>query len=234
LDSGGFTELAMHGEWRLTPDKYIAEVLLFQREVGRMDWAAPMDWMCEMHMLRKTGLTIEQHQKNTVANFLALREALGTIVIPVLQGWWPDDYMRCVEMYEQLGVDLTTERVVGVGSVCRRQGTTDVAELFHRLAGLGIKLHGFGVKGSGLGQFKDSIASADSMAWSSRARYTPPLEGCTHAHCTNCLKYATQWRDALLNDLATEKEEIMWEPGIDISEWRRLRGLPRLSGSQTG
>lgn len=230
LDSGGFTELAMHGEWQLPVKQYISEVQRFQQNIGRMDWAAPMDWMCEMHMLKRTGLTIEQHQKNTVENFLELRQHLGTVVIPVLQGWWPADYMRCIELYEKAGVDLTQERTVGVGSVCRRQGTTDVAALFNALRAQGLWLHGFGVKQGGLALYVDSVVSADSMAWASRARYIDPLPGCSHKHCTSCLKYATQWRSELLYSLDNPREELKWHPGIDISEWRRARGLPQLSG----
>ena len=39
-----------------------------------LEWAAPMDWMCEPAMLARTGLTVEDHQRRTVANFLELRE----------------------------------------------------------------------------------------------------------------------------------------------------------------
>ncbi len=38
-----------------------------------LDWA-PMDWMCEPAMLARTGLTVEDHQRRTSANFLELRE----------------------------------------------------------------------------------------------------------------------------------------------------------------
>src|SRR5690242_4741899 len=47
LDSGGFTELQMFGEWRTTPAEYIAAVRRYRDEIGGLVWAAPMDWMCE-------------------------------------------------------------------------------------------------------------------------------------------------------------------------------------------
>lgn len=56
LDSGGFTEIAMHGRWTVTPQDYAQEVRLWQREVGNLQWAAPMDSMCEPGMLLRSLL----------------------------------------------------------------------------------------------------------------------------------------------------------------------------------
>jgi len=47
----------------------------------------------------------------------------------VLQGWELRDYARCVAMYRGAGVGLRDYPVVGVGSVCRRQATEEIAEL---------------------------------------------------------------------------------------------------------
>jgi hypothetical protein len=47
LDSGGFQELALHGRWQLTTRQYVANVRRYTQEVGGLEWAAPMDWMCE-------------------------------------------------------------------------------------------------------------------------------------------------------------------------------------------
>jgi hypothetical protein len=47
LDSGGFTELQYHGGWTITPAEYVAFVRRCADEIGQLDWAAPMDWMCE-------------------------------------------------------------------------------------------------------------------------------------------------------------------------------------------
>src|SRR6266700_1518806 len=47
LDSGGFTELRLHGGWRTTPAEYVAAVRRYRDEIGSLEWAAPMDWMCE-------------------------------------------------------------------------------------------------------------------------------------------------------------------------------------------
>jgi hypothetical protein len=60
-------------------------------------------------------------------------------------------------------------------------------------------LHGFGVKKTGLTRYGQALASADSMAWSFDARRRPPMSGCTHATCANCLPFALRWRGEVVN-----------------------------------
>lgn len=194
LDSGGFTELSMHGRWRTGVEEYVEAVARYRGEIGGMAWAAPMDWMCEPHMLATTGLSVREHQERTVANYLELR-GRGPF-IPVLQGWELADYHRCVALYADAGVDLEAEPVVGVGSVCRRQSETEAARIMHSLQPL--RLHGFGVKLSGLRRYREALVSCDSMAWSYSARRNPPLAGCPHKSCANCLRYALRWREKVL------------------------------------
>jgi hypothetical protein len=203
LDSGGFTELNMHGRWTFGPDEYIDACRRYADEIGQLAWAAPMDWMCEPFVLAKTGRTVSEHQALTVENVAYLRaEAPDVGFIPVLQGWDLKDYMACVDRYTDAGIDLTTEPLVGVGSVCRRQHTTEIADIFAELAGAGIACHGFGVKVTGLGLYARHLASADSMAWSFNARRKPPLPGCTtHINCANCSIYALAWRERILQRL---------------------------------
>jgi hypothetical protein len=199
LDSGGFTELAMHGQWRTTPEQYVEATRRYAAEVGRLDWAAPMDWMCEPAMRARTGLSVEDHQRRTVANFLDLRERAPELpYVPVLQGWTRRDYERCVALYEAAGVDLRRAPRVGVGSICRRQATAEVEQIVWALAGAGLSLHGFGVKTRGLISVAGALSSADSMAWSYRARHDEPLPGCRHRRCSNCIRYAVRWRNHLV------------------------------------
>jgi hypothetical protein len=151
--------------------------------------------MCEDVMLEKTGLTIREHQERAVQNYLDLR-GRGPF-IPVLQGWSVADYLRCADLYEEAGVDLYAEALVGVGSVCRRQDTSEIGEVMRALQPL--RLHGFGVKIDGVARYGHLLESSDSMAWSSAARWVPALPGCPHKSCANCLKYALKWRDKVLN-----------------------------------
>lgn len=207
LDSGGFTELNMHGRWITSADNYIEEVGRYLRDVGGLDWVAPMDWMCEPQVLDQTGWSVETHLQLTVANFCFLRQELGRVVIPVLQGWTLADYVRCLDLYAESGFDLAQEQVVGVGTVCRRQNMAEAEEIMRELASYGLRLHGFGVKATGLKNFGDVLASADSMAWSYTARRRDPLPGHTHKNCANCLPFALQWREQLLAK-TNPKEEV--------------------------
>src|SRR5262249_55262035 len=100
LDSGGFTELERSGRWTLSARTYAGLVRRYQDEVGLMAWAAPQDWMVESRMLKRTGLSVDEHQRLTVENWLALRDLAPDLpIIPVLQGWDVDDYLRCIERY---------------------------------------------------------------------------------------------------------------------------------------
>jgi hypothetical protein len=202
LDSGGFTELSIHGRWTLPAADYARAVARYRDEVGGLAWASPQDWMCEPPMLRATGLTVAEHQRRTVASVQELR-ALGAPVVPVLQGWEAADYLRHVEDYDRAGIDLRAEPVVGVGTVCRRQATGMAATLMRRLARAGIRAHGFGFKATGLRAAADVMESADSMAWSYHARKEPPMPGheARHKSCANCPTFALRWRDNLLRSI---------------------------------
>lgn len=199
LDSGGFTELNLYGRWVTTEAEYVAAVTRYAAEIGNLAWAAPMDWMCEPFVTGKTGLSVEEHQRRTVENYVSLRATAPLLpFIPVLQGWTLDDYLRCVDLYAAAGVDLRALPLVGIGSVCRRQNTSEVDHIVSTIAALGIALHGFGVKTVGLTAYADQLASADSLAWSYRARRSPALPGCTHRSCANCPRFALKWREKVL------------------------------------
>ncbi len=194
LDSGAFSEIGTHGHWRTSPKQYAADVRRFSREIGLLAHVGPQDWMCEPVMLKKTGLTVAEHQSRTTVNYLRLRDLGVPGLFPVLQGWTADDYLRHIDLYER-HVDLGRLPLVGVGSVCRRQGGDEIADLLRRLHDQGLRLHGFGVKVQGLMKIACSLTSADSMAWSYAARRQAPLPGCTsHINCANCERYALAWR----------------------------------------
>jgi len=211
-DSGGFSQLQRHGQWTVTPAAYVARLRRYRDEIGGLLWAAAQDWMCEPIIITGgiaggqrfagTGLSVVEHQHRTVANYVQLR-ALGPElpIVPVVQGWTEADYVRCVDLYDRAGVDLTRLPLVGVGSVCRRQGTVEAGRILTALHEAGLRrLHGFGVKTLGLAAFGQLLVSADSMAWSVDARRRgSPLAGCTrHRNCANCLRYALAWRAGLL------------------------------------
>lgn len=207
LDSGAFTELSRHSSWDHgpTPRQYIARVRRHRDEIGNLAWAAPQDRMCEPFILVKTGHSVGQQQRLTVDNVVRLRSLDPDCeIIPVLQGWRASDYLRCADLYDRAGIDLTAEPLVGLGSVCRRQATGQVELLIYSLHARGItRLHGFGVKTRGLGRL---LTSADSMAWSYAARRQPPLPGCDtrHVDCANCPRYAYRWHARLRASLTRQ------------------------------
>lgn len=221
LDSGGFSELSLHGAWQTSASQYIDEVYRYSAEIGNLDWAASQDWMCEPHMLEKTGLSIEEHQRRTVASYLELVDAAPALPwVPVLQGWEMDDYLSCLLLYQQCGVDLASLPVVGLGSVCRRQRTPEAWKIVTTLAAEGINIHLFGFKKTGLYKVHDKVVSADSMAWSYAARRSPPLPGCTHVNCSSCPKYAQIWRSELLQRIFDlELEAHLTKPPTQTDLW---------------
>jgi hypothetical protein len=213
-DSGGFTELQKFGGWSVPPGEYLARLRRYRDEIGWLSWAAPQDWMCEPIVINGgvvngqrfagTHLSVTEHQRRTVLNFAKLREMAPDLpIIPVVQGFTRDDYLRCVDLYHDLiGVDLTTMALVGLGSVCRRQATTEATAIITALRAVGLhRLHGFGFKTLGL---HNPLTSADSMAWSDTARklHQPALAECAranrHRNCANCLPYALTWRRRVL------------------------------------
>lgn len=153
--------------------------------------------MCEPEILAKTGLSVREHLARTVGSYLRLKELAPDLpFIPVLQGWAvPGDYDTCHALYERAGIDLRAEPVVGLGSVCRRQATQPIAFLAAHFAGLGIKLHGFGVSRRGLGNIAADLQSSDSQAWSKGGRF---IRGCAHGSDAkteaNCQTHALAWR----------------------------------------
>jgi hypothetical protein len=199
LDSGGFTQLDKRGDWSITPGQYVDEAYRYRDEIGQLSWAAPMDWMCEPRVRARTGLSISEHLHRTVDNYLALRVMAPDLpFIPVLQGWQIDDYLRCVDLYADAGINLAAQPLVGLGSICRRQATSEIGAIVGTLASLGLNLHGFGVKIAGLASYSIYLASADSMAWSAWGRRTKP---CAHGPAkseANCPHYARAWRDKVL------------------------------------
>lgn len=208
LDSGGFTQLSTYGEWTIETRPYVGAVRRYLREVGQLQWASIQDWMCEPEIVAKTGMSVREHQTRTVDNLVELRMLAPELPwLPVIQGWTLGDYLDCVELYAQRGVDLTREPVVGIGSICRRQHTMRAEQIIRHLADDGLRLHAFGFKLTGLPGVTNDIVSSDSLAWSLSARKNAPLEGHDrpgpgrprgHAKCANCLEYALDWRSKVL------------------------------------
>ena len=175
MDSGAFTEVSRHGGYRHSVSEYAAEIRRWATNgSGRLLAASSQDFMCEPFILKITGLTVEDHQRLTIERYDELRreDTAGVYILPVLQGFEPADYVRHVEAY---GARLAPGAWVGVGSVCKRNGSPDqVAAVLMSIktARPDLLLHGFGLKTTALAHsfVRSMLHSADSMAWSYAAR----------------------------------------------------------------
>lgn len=212
VDSGAFSMLKDHGRWIYTVPEFVAAL-------GRENVAAVagMDMMCEEIVIEGgdskdghfvgsrqfLGLPanatlddcIYEHQRITVSHHVEItRLAPELNVFPTIQGSTLTQYLRCVAMYKAAGVDLTTLPLVGLGSVCRRQASSEIDLIVTTLHAMGIRLHGFGVKAKGLEAYGPLLESADSMAWSIGGRHRVKL--CPHGvvkHEANCPIAAVRW-----------------------------------------
>lgn len=221
LDSGGFTELKLYGRWTVDEDEYCENVERFL-SIGRMQWAAPQDWMCEPDMLARTGLSVREHQERTVQNYLNLRSRAPHLpFVPTLQGYTLAEYQHCAELYQSAGVDLESLALVAIGSVCRRQQTQGGREVVQHFSRRGLRLHAFGLKVDGVAEVAYLLASSDSMAWSDQARWHAfrakktggrgaMLPHCTHSTCSNCFDWAHVWRERV------QRVASIQQPHLDL------------------
>lgn len=173
MDSGAFTEISTHGTYRHSVGEYAAEIRRWSTN-GNLLAAVSQDWMCEPWIIEKTGLSVLEHQRLTVERYDALlaEDTAGVYVLPVLQGYAPQDYIRHIRLY---GDRLATGAWVGVGSICKRNSNARAIEAV-LLAIHGerpdLQLHGFGLKSTALRSSLvfELLHTSDSMAWSFNAR----------------------------------------------------------------
>lgn len=181
IDSGAFRELELYGRYEHSVGEYATELhRLHALGVVRILVAVAQDFMCEPFMLRRTGLTVADHQRLTIERYDELKAELARLfdgnppfpIMPVLQGFRPEEYADHVRAY---GDRLEPGAWVGVGSVCKRNGSPeDVAEVLEAIAALrpDLRLHGFGLKVTALQHpiVHRLLSTADSLAWSYAAR----------------------------------------------------------------
>lgn len=172
LDSGAFSTIFTHGGYPEGPEAY-AEQIRRWKGCGNLLAAVTQDYMCEQAMLAITGLAVAEHQRLTIERYDALlRCETGCYIMPVLQGYTPEEYVSHIDQY---GERLPHGAWVGVGSVCKRNGNPraiiDVLVAI-KARRPDLRLHGFGLKTIALanGLIQALLFSADSMAWSFAAR----------------------------------------------------------------
>lgn len=172
MDSGAFTEVSTHGTYRHGVAEYAEQIKRWSKN-GNLLAAVSQDWMCEPFIVKKTGLTVAEHQRRTIERYDELVAAdTGVYIMPVLQGYAVMEYVEHLRAY---GDRLKVGMWVGVGSICKRNG--DPLAIWKVLDYIkderpDLRLHGFGLKTTSLTNriIADLLYTADSMAWSFAAR----------------------------------------------------------------
>lgn len=221
MDSGAFRTIELHGGYPDPVEDYAALIRRFSGN-GTLLAAVSQDWMCERWMCARTlGLPVDTlpkagwrreaalramlpdpewarqirvHQRLTIERYDALVacDVAGVYVLPVLQGYAPEDYADHVRQY---GQRLRHRAWVGVGSVCKRNSNplaiVAVLRAIKRVRP-DLRLHGFGIKFTALGWevVRKLLFSADSMAWSFAARF----EGRDGNDPAEAVRYGTKIR----------------------------------------
>jgi hypothetical protein len=175
MDSGAFTEVTTYGGYRHSPANYAASVRRWALS-KTLRAAVAQDYMCEPFVLKRTGMTVLEHQLLTVQRYDAILTCLGprpTVpIMPVLQGYEITEYIDHLRRYAgRLGFGMW----VGVGSVCKRNANPeDVYRILEPIKSSrpDLRLHGFGLKLTALAHagVRSCLYSSDSMAWSMAAR----------------------------------------------------------------
>lgn len=177
LDSGAFTEVARHGGYRAGVEQYFNQICRWS-QCGNLLVAVAQDWMCEEFVLKRTGLSVAEHQRLTIERYHALINLCPPVrIMPVLQGYKVSDYLSHIQQY---GDTLKLEQWTGVGSVCKRNGNpSEIADILRsiKLIRPDLRLHGFGLKQLALENksVRECLYSCDSMAWSYPSRFRRSL-----------------------------------------------------------
>jgi hypothetical protein len=174
LDSAGFVAAVKYRGFDWTVEEYANLAATFPWR-----WAASMDWCVEPEVAGNEA-TVHDRISGTVRLNYACRTAfldrgIGDRLMPVVQGWAPIDYLRCID---RMGDLLTGAKVVGIGSMCRRslhgpRGILAVLDaLESEFRGTATQFHLFGLKSDGMEAVRahPRVASVDSQAYGVRAR----------------------------------------------------------------
>jgi hypothetical protein len=173
LDSAGFTAARRYRGFPWAADDY-----LDLAAAAPWLWWAAMDWCVEPEIAHDNDQVLDRISGTARLNMLCLRggerRAIADRFVPVLQGWHPQHYLRCLDRMPW-AADFP---LVGVGSTCRRHlngghGIMHVLDVLDR--GLGTsscRLHLFGLKSQAIAIASQHprVTSADSQAYGIAAR----------------------------------------------------------------
>jgi hypothetical protein len=143
-------------------------------------WWAAQDWCVEPEVARDEDAVLDRISGTVRLNMVCLRggerRGIADRFVPVLQGWHPHHYLRCLERMPW----VLDRPIVGTGSMCRRHvhgehGVLHVLDVLDRaFSGSDAKWHLFGLKSQAiaLAAQHPRVASTDSQAYGVAARQT--------------------------------------------------------------
>lgn len=159
---GGFSLLNKFGDYPFTVGNALNLVARLSP-----DWYASMDYPCEPEISRRLGLLENMDRIRATVDMAFRMDALkdlvpGSELVPVIQGYTLQEYKRCVDLYEGLGL---VKPYMAVGSMCKRRSSGDLHDLipkiFNHARSAGCeKLHFFGLK------LSPDLCDLDEFIWS--------------------------------------------------------------------
>jgi hypothetical protein len=173
LDSGGFVSAVRYRGFPWTVADYMDLCA-----AAPWRWFASADMCVEPEVAHDRAEVLDRISGTARLNRECLPAArergIEDRFVPVVQGWHPHDYLRCLDRIpESSGVTL-----LGVGSMCRRhvegdRGILRIVDVLDRALGSSpMRLHLFGLKTAAMAELRGHarVASVDSQAYGVAAR----------------------------------------------------------------
>jgi len=177
IDSGGYEIMKKEGEYKTSNEEYLSFVETYNPDVFVL-----RDYYCEPEILENHGRSVIDHLEMTTEKHKEMIELLPSYtinseVMPVIQGWKPEQYLKHIDMMSDANV-LDWSDYVGIGSLCRRGQNRRIAKIIRKVKSKlpDKRLHGFGVKVGVFSDFPDTVElldSADSLAYDKRTGWDP-------------------------------------------------------------
>lgn len=174
LDSAGFVAAAKYRRFPWSVSEYMDLCGSYPWK-----WFASMDMCVEPEIARSEDVVLNRISGTVRLNLqcanLAAERGIDDRLLPVVQGWRTDHYLRCID---RMGTLLDNRPIIGIGSMCRRHaygqdGIIQILDALDRVFGTNpVRFHLFGVKSSALQLVASHprVASADSQAYGIHAR----------------------------------------------------------------
>jgi hypothetical protein len=168
LDSAGFVAARRYRGFPWSTDDY-----LDLAAAAPWLWWAAQDLCVEPEVADDNDAVLDRVSGTVRLNMVCLRggerRAIADRFVPVLQGWHPHHYLRCLDRMPW----VLDRPLIGIGSMCRRHilgehGILHVLDVLDRaFAGTTSKWHLFGLKSQAIAIAcrHPRVASADSQAY---------------------------------------------------------------------